>query len=543
MNNKGFVFSLYAMLLTIPVVLLAASLLNMMKTGDIATSLAIRSDVTFYSCEDIKSDFEFFAANYAQVYGQNTTAIKQRLESTWLPNINSTFYDGVQISISSINVSYDSSTGKIKVWSGAQTTGVGINITDTSGAIKCAVMSGPLNITVAADTQGPTISISSPENRTYCVQPIDLTYSLSELTISELYNVDGGANTTSSSGLNISGLTGGLHNLTLYATDSSNNTNLSRVYFYIKNYTYVSSYTNTTGIVTNFASAQSATDGDQSANITEVNATTILNYPANREFTLSASGWSESSTGTGITNSHTTGVGNPAGSIYTSISGRGKSGTGQWASNFAYSQSGASSVTLYLDYRVTDYTKPGATNQFSAKLVTPSGNWTDTPVSITGTTGWTTLTRSIPTTYFATPGTYTLQIISSLSTDTTGNPLITVRFDNVKLDVAIPSGYQYDVNFTTADTPVVNWQNHELQIRYRMPSPNGEDTLLYMYDSNTSAWNFIQTLTANTSFTNLSHFMTLSEYNSGNVWVRYVDSNQAGDSNQSVIQVDYHRIC
>ena len=85
------------------------------------------------------------------------------------------------------------------------------------------------------DTTPPTISIVSPENKTYTVNNVSLTFTLSEPTSWIGYSLDGQANVTIAGNTTLSGLSDGAHSLIVYAKDTAGNTGASEIiYFSIK---------------------------------------------------------------------------------------------------------------------------------------------------------------------------------------------------------------------------------------------------------------------------------------------------------------------
>jgi N-acetylneuraminic acid mutarotase len=88
--------------------------------------------------------------------------------------------------------------------------------------------------TVPPDTTPPTVSIVSPENKTYTVNNVSLTFTVSEQTSWIGYSLDGQDNVTITGNITLSGLSNGLHNLTVYANDAAGNTGTSEtIYFTI----------------------------------------------------------------------------------------------------------------------------------------------------------------------------------------------------------------------------------------------------------------------------------------------------------------------
>jgi hypothetical protein len=558
-DDKAFVYSGVALLLAIPAVILVAALAGMMEIGDTTTSLVIRSDSVYYPCEDIKSAFEFSVNNYATVYEDDVNLIKQRFDDRWRPQVTSYFSDaGISISISTINVSFDSSIASVRVHGAGWFDKINITVTDERGDTKCSAESGPLSIPVGEDNDGPTFFINAPTNRTYCdALPFNITldYFVSEPTFDAVYSLNGAANQTASVGTEVTVTQNGTNYLTISGLDGLNNSGSDTVYFYIKQWAYVNSSSVIDGNISNFGDAKSASDGGAFAEIEELSNTSILNLPVNKEFTSNAAGWT-STADLDIDNDHDVNTGNPKGSIYTWIKGVNENGSGLWVTQFDYNFVNISNANLSFDYMVDKWNSPGSDNWFNMTLETPSGSFgLDTGCSTgsgdaikikpSGKIGWQSKKcKNLPAGFFLIPGTYYIKIYSELSTS--GNGEVRIYFDNIKLDIKTPTGWRYEVNFLTLDSEIIKAPDHQLEIRYKMPNPDPESSYLEIWDANTSSWTLISgadPLSADTSFNTFTYdAITLDEYNNGNILVRYTDFDST-DQKKSYLDVDYHRVC
>jgi hypothetical protein len=93
----------------------------------------------------------------------------------------------------------------------------------------------PWDPTVPYDTSPPHISISSPGNEAYNDARVPLTFSIYESSSSMSYSLDGQDNVTIMGNATLSGLSNGLHNVTVYVTDRSGNIGASEtVYFTVE---------------------------------------------------------------------------------------------------------------------------------------------------------------------------------------------------------------------------------------------------------------------------------------------------------------------
>lgn len=88
------------------------------------------------------------------------------------------------------------------------------------------------NITLTAvfiDAVPPAISILSPENRTYSVEDVPLTFTIDESTSWVGYSLNGQANVTIAGNTTLSGLSDGPHSLIVYSNDTAGNIGVSEM--------------------------------------------------------------------------------------------------------------------------------------------------------------------------------------------------------------------------------------------------------------------------------------------------------------------------
>lgn len=86
-----------------------------------------------------------------------------------------------------------------------------------------------------SDTASPVISVLSPENETYPLDEVPLTFTVDEPADWMGYSLDGQANVTITGNTTLSGLSDGKHSLIVYAKDTAGNTGASEmVYFSTK---------------------------------------------------------------------------------------------------------------------------------------------------------------------------------------------------------------------------------------------------------------------------------------------------------------------
>jgi len=109
-----------------------------------------------------------------------------------------------------------------------------VNITAEASKAGYVTGEGSTNVTVNPDITPPTILISSPQNTTYTVSSVSLTFTLSESTSWIGYSLDDQANVTITGSTTLTGLLDGSHHVVVYANDTSGNMGASgTVYFTI----------------------------------------------------------------------------------------------------------------------------------------------------------------------------------------------------------------------------------------------------------------------------------------------------------------------
>ena len=82
------------------------------------------------------------------------------------------------------------------------------------------------------DTTPPTISILSPENKTYTTSSVSLSFTVDEATSWMGYSLDRQTNATIAGNTTISGLSDGSHSLIIYASDIAGNTGASEIIYF-----------------------------------------------------------------------------------------------------------------------------------------------------------------------------------------------------------------------------------------------------------------------------------------------------------------------
>jgi len=83
------------------------------------------------------------------------------------------------------------------------------------------------------DTIPPSVSVLSPENKTYATRNVALTFTTNESAHWMGYSLDGGANVTVTQNTTLTGLADGPHSLIIYASDAAGNTGGSDMVFFL----------------------------------------------------------------------------------------------------------------------------------------------------------------------------------------------------------------------------------------------------------------------------------------------------------------------
>ncbi|MEE8401228.1 MAG: hypothetical protein V3R86_03655, partial [Candidatus Hydrothermarchaeaceae archaeon] len=81
--NRAFVFSTTAFLLIVPAAILAASFLQIVKTGEDVAILSAKSDVTLYAFKNIRASFSKASCSFFLLSGSNTSYILANLTGDW----------------------------------------------------------------------------------------------------------------------------------------------------------------------------------------------------------------------------------------------------------------------------------------------------------------------------------------------------------------------------------------------------------------------------------------------------------------------------
>lgn len=93
-------------------------------------------------------------------------------------------------------------------------------------------MTTTLTVNFTVDTASPSISALSPENKTYDTSDVTLNFTVSEAASQVSYVLDGGENLTVAGNTTLTGLSTGVHNVTVYATDIAGNIGASETIYF-----------------------------------------------------------------------------------------------------------------------------------------------------------------------------------------------------------------------------------------------------------------------------------------------------------------------
>lgn len=147
---RAFLFTGMAFLMTIPAVILAASLLQIAGTGDTGTVMTIKSDKVAYTYNSISQSFEDTAESLVEAY-DNHTRVQGELKE-WAEYMERNFSGkaGVNISIAEdrINVTTENTSCGEVVYIGdidnSSTTGLSINVSTVDNSTRVSSPLGPL---------------------------------------------------------------------------------------------------------------------------------------------------------------------------------------------------------------------------------------------------------------------------------------------------------------------------------------------------------------------------------------------------------------
>ena len=153
--NRAFVFSTTSLLMIIPAAILAASFLHMVESGEEATALSVKSDVTLYTYKNIRVGFNKAGCSYFLLSGSNTSHIVGNLTDEWVAFIEVNYTElNVSIAEDQIDAEYNSDENSIKIGNiNDIDAGIPINITYMNTTIEGKI--GPLEIQSNCDVVTP----------------------------------------------------------------------------------------------------------------------------------------------------------------------------------------------------------------------------------------------------------------------------------------------------------------------------------------------------------------------------------------------------
>ena len=93
-------------------------------------------------------------------------------------------------------------------------------------------ISGSSSVNFAIDTVPPTVSVLSVENKIYNMSDVPLNFAVSEPASKISYVLDNQDNVTINGNITLTGLSAGLHNVTVYAWDIVGNVGVSETIFF-----------------------------------------------------------------------------------------------------------------------------------------------------------------------------------------------------------------------------------------------------------------------------------------------------------------------
>jgi hypothetical protein len=312
------------------------------------------------------------------------------------------------------------------------------------------------------------------------------------------------------------------------------------------NYTNVTRNITTVGNISNWANMKNDSDEGAFANFTEWGTFSSTWYRWG--FNTTVESWTHAWTGTGgtytTTNGWQTGDGVPAGSVFSQMTGKGKSitRTSTWTSpSFIWIGGTPTTATLNVSFKVQTYTN-AAPGTYYVVLVKPDSSTSEIypHAAYSATSVWAyKLNNSITPGDFTQSGNYQLQLVSTQVAGSSGATSLTrtiqVRWDEPNITLYTTTN---SMNITTYTDPVPVNDIYYLEINY---SRDSNDTY-NIYIWNGSQWNNRTSLNATPGTWNSTYYtLQIGENNSGNVTIRYLDQNASGTSPGN-LSIDYQRI-
>ncbi len=207
-------------------------------------SAVVDGRIYVFGGEDYTDEQGVIFCNFTQIYSPQTDSWSQgapvrnsepataaaATTGVYAPKRIYVLGGGTSLSISYLNRMYDPETGN---WSfGApmpmRTYGLGVAVVDDVLYALGAGVSNERYVPVGYGTVPPVVSVLSPGNGTvYASGNVSLAYAVNKPYAQANYSLDGQDNVTASENTTLTGLTGGAHNVTVYATDAFNNTGAS----------------------------------------------------------------------------------------------------------------------------------------------------------------------------------------------------------------------------------------------------------------------------------------------------------------------------
>lgn len=167
--------------------------------------------------------------NWLPIYvtGASNTFFENNLGSVWLAGSGINFWDN-----GSVGNYWSNYLPLYPNASGRGNSGIG----DTSYVVDANNIDHyPLMAPFLVDDVAPSMTILSPEDRTYATDGIALNFTVNEALTQIMYSLDGEENVTISGNTTLTGLANGDHNLTIYAKDKAGNVGASETTRFVVN--------------------------------------------------------------------------------------------------------------------------------------------------------------------------------------------------------------------------------------------------------------------------------------------------------------------
>ncbi len=321
------------------------------------------------------------------------------------------------------------------------------------------------------------------------------------------------------------------------------------------NYTYVTSSADANGTLTNFANMQSETDGGAFATLNEgavANISTQYNWSftppiVNNESWVFSNGAITSGGTKTLTACNTTSDGIPPGSLFVKLAVTGTSNNysveTSWKSpNFTWNNGTPLNASLNFSLKnitVRSTSTYPINGTFNVTLIKPIGRtliYSDNTLNTTNNAWMNFSNVSISPSDFSQDGNYSILLNATLNVGRSPGSSPSLEVRRDNPAITL-NRTLYSLNITTDTAAVPVDTNYYLEINY---SRDANEAGYDVYVFNGTAWNNRGSLTSPSwAVSNIT--LNVGEYNSGTPRIRYIDQTPTG-STQGNLYIDYQRI-